>query len=574
MSGKIYELIYTSAERGLALGSQGFCTVQRTQGLPSSTQQLLERLSSYPYLYPPDDPRNAPLYLHIRLTGMDGRVLSCIRPAPPDYSGRNNFLAHHIVLRELPQQIGPVGLIKRLDNAGYFLHQWDGGAVELTPRDLPTVPGNARLRVCESWQRFTGDAGWAGVIAEHVHSSAGSPLYLIVPDSDPRLVLDLLEEVELLLQTRNLAWSLTFATLYFPELSNVGCVCRALTKRQGQQIRRTGQRYYDIEELRGKRAPDTLWAEMARTGQPASIEQPSRGPLVPATGAAFELDISDTYRIAEDIGHKRPSKGTVRPRAYGGATMHPDEYILESAPTQRTGGSLIWNIVQTILLLAVLCSILLLAVLVSILRPKYDELVKPVQNSLVKAVQKSVEGVQSEIRLLDGSINNLRNQLADVKESQDQVTKALQEQLTERVEELGKLCRRLVSNLETLKNKKPKDNQELEKLIGQLQSDVNNLSNELERLKKSIEAMTGQPEKQQEKQQGDKSNPGPQPPKHSGQKPPDHHPKTDAQKVPGANEALKGQQEKQHDKAKEEQKGQGQQRSQNRGRDDPPRAKE
>ena len=57
-----HELFYTSAPRGLRRGSNGYCTVAATRGLPPLLGQQLERLSDY---RPPAD-WVAPLYSWLR----------------------------------------------------------------------------------------------------------------------------------------------------------------------------------------------------------------------------------------------------------------------------------------------------------------------------------------------------------------------------------------------------------------------------------------------------------------------------------------------------------------------------
>ncbi|MGB4737685.1 MAG: hypothetical protein WBH50_05815, partial [Fuerstiella sp.] len=44
-----FELVYTSARRGLRPGASGFCTVAATDGIPRALQDKLESLSGYSY---------------------------------------------------------------------------------------------------------------------------------------------------------------------------------------------------------------------------------------------------------------------------------------------------------------------------------------------------------------------------------------------------------------------------------------------------------------------------------------------------------------------------------------------
>ena len=51
-----HELHYTSVARGLKPGSQGFCTVAVSAGLPGPIADRLEGLSGYRPLFSPNDP--------------------------------------------------------------------------------------------------------------------------------------------------------------------------------------------------------------------------------------------------------------------------------------------------------------------------------------------------------------------------------------------------------------------------------------------------------------------------------------------------------------------------------------
>ncbi len=42
-----FELVYTSARRGLREGASGFCTVAATDGMPRALHEKLESLSGY-----------------------------------------------------------------------------------------------------------------------------------------------------------------------------------------------------------------------------------------------------------------------------------------------------------------------------------------------------------------------------------------------------------------------------------------------------------------------------------------------------------------------------------------------
>ncbi len=89
------ELIYTSAERGLAGLTQGYTTVARTRGMPAQLAAALERCSSF---------RQAGAvrfqHVEVKVGGALYHVLSRLAPVEEEVSGRDNFLAYHVALDE------------------------------------------------------------------------------------------------------------------------------------------------------------------------------------------------------------------------------------------------------------------------------------------------------------------------------------------------------------------------------------------------------------------------------------------------------------------------------------------
>src|ERR1700726_1774772 len=113
-----HELFYTSAPQGLKPGTQGFCSVAVTRGMPAALAERLEGLSGYRPAFPPHDSRSAlnpVVFAHWRLAlgRKSANVLSRICPAGLDYSQRHNKFAHHVVLdgTELPEG-GPAWLLQ------------------------------------------------------------------------------------------------------------------------------------------------------------------------------------------------------------------------------------------------------------------------------------------------------------------------------------------------------------------------------------------------------------------------------------------------------------------------------
>jgi len=165
----MYELIYTSAPRGLKPGSQGFCTVACSAGMPPNLIVRLEALSGYRHLFPQETKNGvnpvAYSYLVLHIGGAERHILSRIADAGLDYTHRANKLAHHLVLE--PQELPAAGPAAVFSQKNLFLQTWSGEPKMISnPRTLPKI--ESFPRVCTYWRQMTGDAGWGGVLAETV----------------------------------------------------------------------------------------------------------------------------------------------------------------------------------------------------------------------------------------------------------------------------------------------------------------------------------------------------------------------------------------------------------------------
>ncbi len=223
------ELFYTSAPKGLRPGSRGFCTVAATRGLSAALMEKLESLSGYRPLFPPHDARaglNPVALAHVRISagGRTYTVVSRIGPAGLDYTERPNKFAHHVVLdaAELPAG-GPAWLLRQ---PGFLESRWDGQVQVLSAGRLPPR-GDAAPDVCRNWQTLTGDAGWAGVLAEAFQADPTRLVYLIFePGMD---VLPLLAESLALLPPEQ-RWEVTFSTYFTGLPQGAQCLWRCVPR--------------------------------------------------------------------------------------------------------------------------------------------------------------------------------------------------------------------------------------------------------------------------------------------------------------------------------------------------------
>lgn len=183
----MYELIHTSAPRGL-FGGSGYTTVAATLGIPEALRKVLESLSGYEQVFD----YGAPLFSANpvaficqpigQAAGKSWWVLSRVAVADKDYSGRSNYLAHHVALEhhELPQA-GPVALARRFQ----WIDAWTGEPRGLPVRQVPGIPAFPSPSAAPAWTQAGLDAGWAGHLAEVARSRRGVVQLVYPPGVDP-----------------------------------------------------------------------------------------------------------------------------------------------------------------------------------------------------------------------------------------------------------------------------------------------------------------------------------------------------------------------------------------------------
>ena len=123
-----WQLIYTSAPRGLLSGQSGFCTVARSRDLREALVQRLEQISSYHYLRVAEaaTANRNPTVCAFRILDLRGskyHVLTRILPCGLDFTARTNHLAHHLVFQadELAQLPSPAAILRVLERVAGLL---------------------------------------------------------------------------------------------------------------------------------------------------------------------------------------------------------------------------------------------------------------------------------------------------------------------------------------------------------------------------------------------------------------------------------------------------------------------
>ena len=221
------ELHYTSVPRGLKPGSRGFCTVAATPGLSGPLLERLESLSAYQPVFPVHDPaaaRNPVNFMHVKaaIGGKSLSVLSRVGPAGLDYSGRTNKYGHHIVLEPNERPLG--GPAWLLSQPGFMQEVWLGEPRVLADGTRPP-PGDRPPAVARAWQAATGDAGWAGVLAEAFLADPRRTAVVVFRPGMELLPL-FVEAIALLPPT--LRWDVEFSTFFSTLPPGVTCSWRGV----------------------------------------------------------------------------------------------------------------------------------------------------------------------------------------------------------------------------------------------------------------------------------------------------------------------------------------------------------
>ena len=223
----VFELVYTSAPQGLFPGNTGFAVVGCTRNMDYAVCKQLENLSAYTPFYPHYDANawNNPVnYAHriIQVNGVEYHILSRICFNGLDYTQRSNKLASHIAISADELQSLPSGPASVFFQDTLFKNEKWQIKTEYFENSPVVMDLKYELDVCKNWEQSTGDAGWAGVIAESYLSNPQKNIYIVFDPQRSSQNISLMAEVLSLLPT-HLRWQMTFST-YFTELP-AGVTC-------------------------------------------------------------------------------------------------------------------------------------------------------------------------------------------------------------------------------------------------------------------------------------------------------------------------------------------------------------
>ena len=206
-----WQLLYTSAPRLLDAGRTGFGTVARHRAVTGLLASSVERFSQFARLAGHDPKRVVYCHRVVIVGANKYHVLSCLRDAGSDYTGRTNHLAHHVIAeaREIAPLMAagvtPVDVLKGMD----WRTEWTEGARFLEPAEEIQL-SLIRPQRPRAWEKLTGSQEYARLPSSPEAQRAGC--YLIAPPTVN--ILDLLGEA--LTEVSDQAWSTTFTTTLEP----------------------------------------------------------------------------------------------------------------------------------------------------------------------------------------------------------------------------------------------------------------------------------------------------------------------------------------------------------------------
>jgi hypothetical protein len=199
------QLLYTSAPRLLEAGRTGFGTVARHRAVGGLLVASVERVSQFARLSGLSTRRVVLSHRIIHAGAASYHVLSCIRDAGSDYTGRTNHLAHHLIAdaREARAAaeagITPADVLKQMR----WLTTWSEAPRFFEPNEEIALTSFRAGTASGAWQRVTGNANNALLPAQ------AQRCLLLLPGEDGAL--DLYQE-SLRTIGGTAAWLVSFTT--------------------------------------------------------------------------------------------------------------------------------------------------------------------------------------------------------------------------------------------------------------------------------------------------------------------------------------------------------------------------
>lgn len=304
-----FELVYTSARRGLRAGSSGFCTVAATEGIPRTLQDKLESLSGYRHeesfagMEPPVNFAHAT----VRIQRQIYHVLSRVGGTSKDHTGRSNKIAHHLALTSVELDDFGDGPVSMFEDRDFWIDAWNSEPTQFEPNRLPDIFSNPSDGF-STWEQVFGDAGWAGVLGEAISDGFKSASIIVPRNQD---ALPLLSEALQLVKPED-RWKVCFSTYFSRQVSGTQCHWRvALDGTTEAKKLRSRPQGLLVDPLGvSKSIPNNAFVRAARDGNPEAVHEMASSAdrrRISLQQAPVDVDDEDDY---ED----KPVRPSVRRR--------------------------------------------------------------------------------------------------------------------------------------------------------------------------------------------------------------------------------------------------------------------
>ena len=371
----IGRIVITSVPQGLD-GGTGFQPVLRTQGLNPSIAKRLALRASYAHPYDFGHPRNPRVLFH-RIETVGDRsihILGSVRDAGSSYTGRSNHLAELIAIdpaetRGLPG--GPVFACRTFP----WLGNWAGEPREVPIAEEPGVPANdpddpaasGRSEPSVAWAAATGDAGWAGELAQSFLDGRRAVVWV----NEGVDAAALFAEAMRLLPVSS-RWQVEFNTCEIEPFPSHWRALRPDIMLVGPRPGHGGELVLNLSDIKrnGERSPDHALSNLARgesttrasTGGPHTTQTagtwPTGGQGFSETPAGTMTSVADEAAIRARLKEFRDSRRRRSP--------HDPVLPRSEQPGDGLGVSSILFLVGCV----VLCGFLVSASVVTILHPE------------------------------------------------------------------------------------------------------------------------------------------------------------------------------------------------------------
>lgn len=168
-----FQLIYTSAPRLLQAGRTGFGTIAKHTAIRGALQSEIERFSQFSRQEGLRPDRVIFQYRSLSISGAQFNVISRLKDAGSDYTGRTNHIAQHVIFSSAEAHsaaaagITPADVIFNLNARSFWCDSWHTAPIEFGPdEEIPITSIKPAISLpANYWQDLTGTPASAAILA-------------------------------------------------------------------------------------------------------------------------------------------------------------------------------------------------------------------------------------------------------------------------------------------------------------------------------------------------------------------------------------------------------------------------